>query len=57
MHPKNQMLASSSHFDWLKDYRNANGSKSAKSYMKRECRRTVRKDGKRFIAKELLDNG
>ena len=53
MHPKNQMTTTGSFFDWIKDYGPSKGRNGRKGYMKRECRRTVRRDGKAFINKEM----
>ena len=52
MHPKNQMTKGGSFFDWIKDYGPSKSRHGGKSYMKRECRRTVRRDDKQFIREE-----
>jgi len=52
MHPKNQMLIGNSFFDWIKDYGPSKSRHGGKGYMKRECRRTVRRDGKDFLRQE-----
>jgi hypothetical protein len=57
MHPKNQIKSSSgAYFDWLADFGSRNGSKSAKHFHKRKCRRIVRRDGPKQIKQELFDN-
>ena len=52
MHPKNQMQVGNSFFDWIKDWGTSTSGHSGKTYMKRECRRTVRRDGKALLRKE-----
>ena len=56
MHPKNAMKHGNGFFDWLADYKGSNGPKSAKAFLKRECRKAVRRDAVKDI-KEQLDNG
>jgi hypothetical protein len=57
MNPKNALQTTNLRFVWVKEYASTKGKKSARAFMKRECRRIVRRDGVRQIKRELvIDN-
>jgi hypothetical protein len=53
MNPKNDLQTINLRFVWVKEYCSTKGKKSARAFMKRKCRRIVRRDGKFIIAKEM----
>jgi hypothetical protein len=54
MHPKNQIKTDhGAFFDWLGDFGPSKSRNGGKAFMKRGCRRVVRRDGKHQIKQEL----
>jgi hypothetical protein len=54
MNPKNVLQTTNLRFVWAKEYASDNGKNSAKAFMKRKCRRIIRRDGKRIIHREMI---
>jgi hypothetical protein len=53
MNPKNVLQTINLRFVWVKEYCSTKGKHGARAFMKRKCRRVVRRDGKNQIKLEL----
>ena len=53
MNPNNYMRHDAIKHTWLSDYDGSNGPKSAKAFLKRECRKAVRRDERKDIKEQM----